>query len=310
MMDSFRNSCRFCLKLTSEVNLTPLFENYGFESGKNMVFEWHRMFSFIYDIQGLPDKICSNCKAQAEWILNFQRQCYESDAILRMNQIEFKELEIPEHYKNIYEDDNNEGTIGNDQLQAAQEYGYDIQECEKYEDDQMTMEYTNEILPEADNISLNDQAHLVPVEADDDKFFQSQENYILQDATELKEKLNPIMEDTINEKVSHIEANIGILETYKSSNYNCPICGKPFAHASSMNVHKKKHENPKPFACTFSGCNKKFAEKRMRDAHIKTIHEKRTYKCPACNYEAKNRHNVAKHIFKEHHGIRLQPLET
>ena len=305
MMDSFRNSCRFCLKLTSEVNLTPLFENYGFESGKNVVFEWHRMFSFIYDTQGLPDKICSNCKAQAEWILNFQRQCYESDAILRMNQIKFKELEIPEHYKNIYEDDNNEDTIGNDQLQAAQEYGYDIQECEKYEDDQMTMEYTNEIFPETDNISSNEQEHLDPV----DKFFQSQENYILQDATEFKEKLNPIMENIINEKVSQKDANIGILETSKSSNYNCPICGKPFAYASSLNRHRKKHENPKPFACTFSECDKKFSEKQMRDAHIKTVHEKRTYKCPACKCKAKYRRTVALHILKEHPGSRLQPLE-
>ena len=68
-MDIIKRSCRLCLKLTSDVNLTPLFD-YHYENAENVALKWRRMFSFIYNIEGLPDKICNNCKAQAEWILN------------------------------------------------------------------------------------------------------------------------------------------------------------------------------------------------------------------------------------------------
>ena len=76
-----------------------------------------------------------------------------------------------------------------------------------------------------------------------------------------------------------------------------------------MNAHRKKHGNPKPFTCTFLGCYKKFSGKQMRDAHIKTVHEKRIYKCPACDCTLKYKQDVAKHIRMVHRGSSLQPIE-
>ena len=93
------------------------------------------------------------------------------------------------------------------------------------------------------------------------------------------------------------------------SGYKCSICGKSFTTTSSMNRHRMKHENPKPIECTFSGCDKKFSRKETRDDHIKTIHERCTYKCPACNYKQKYRVDVAKHINKLHRGSHLLPTE-
>ena len=110
-MDPIRNSCRcrLCLKLTNENNLTPLFDDYKYEFGENVAMEWRRMFSFIYNIQGLPDKICNNCKAQAEWILTFQRQCYENDASLRFNHqiktVEHEFLKQQDALSNIYDNE-------------------------------------------------------------------------------------------------------------------------------------------------------------------------------------------------------------
>ena len=76
-----------------------------------------------------------------------------------------------------------------------------------------------------------------------------------------------------------------------------------------MTTHRKKHENPKPFNCTFSGCDKKFSRKQRRDDHIKTVHEKCIYKCPACKYKAKCSQTVAKHICKVHREVGLKPLQ-
>ena len=306
-MDNIKKSCRLCLKLTSEVNLTPIFENYGYE---NVAMEWRRMFSFIYNIQGLPDKICSNCKAQAEWILNFHRQCYENDAILRMNQIkiEYHEQQNIHTSSNIYDKEN---SLDNGQIhETPQEFEYDTENFEKY-DHQMSMEYSNETFVEEMPSNSEEQESLIEetVEAmqseDETNIFEDQSK----EESDHDQMANTIQEIAYTELTDEADIPERSLSIQSGSTTNCPICGKSFANTSNMNAHRKKHENPKPFACTFSGCDKKFSEKRMRDAHIKTIHEKRIYKCPACNYEAKYRHIVAKHILKEHRGTRLRPLE-
>ena len=77
-----------------------------------------------------------------------------------------------------------------------------------------------------------------------------------------------------------------------------------------MEQHQKKHENPKPFECSFPGCDKKFASKQTKDDHIKSIHEGYVYKCPICPHIEQYRSNFTRHIRKVHSGISgLQPIE-
>ena len=287
-MDYPKNACRLCLKLTGEENLTPLFKNYG--DAENVPFEWRRMFSFIYDIQGLPDKICNNGKAQAEWILNFNRQCYENDAILRFNRIKIVQPEFPEQDKaNI---------PSSDQFHGTQVCEYEAKDFEKYEDDKIQQIVTEEADPEiidTGNSYSNDQENIAEESI---AFFQGDESKTFEEIDYSNKELDNYDESAISRESS----------TTKSS-YICPICGKYFMAHSSMNRHRKKHDNPKPFKCIFPGCERKFSGKKMRDDHMKTIHEKYTYKCPACNHKRKYRVDVVKHILKLHKGSGLQPIE-
>ena len=64
---------------------------------------------------------------QYKWILNFHRQCYENDAILRLNQIniEFHEQQDINTSSNIYDKENslNYGQIH----ETSQEFEYDTE---------------------------------------------------------------------------------------------------------------------------------------------------------------------------------------
>ena len=305
-MDFTKNSCRLCLKLTSREDMTPLFDNHG--NGENVACEWRRMFSFIYDIQGLPDKICNNCKAQAEWILNFHKQCYDNDAILRFNRMNIVQLEVAEidninSMSNTYD--------ASDQFHGTQVYEND-KDFEKYEEGQIQqifMEEEDLEIFEAVNNS-NEQENFVE---ETNIFFQGEDEKTCEDKDQLNYKdlkIDYSNEDVSNKELDNYDGSaISGGSIINKSCYNCPICGKSFSQSYNMNVHRKKHENPKPFECTIPGCDRKFSGRIMRDDHIKTIHEKYVYKCPACNFKQKYRVDVVRHIRKAHKGTYLKPVE-
>ena len=301
MAYSTEYTCRLCLKLTSEENLTPLFENLGYE---NVGLEWRRMFSFVYNIQGLPDKICNNCKAQAEWVLSFHRQCYENDIVLRLNQQVILDTEA---YNSEFfgPDENN-----------LEEHVSDVKKAYDTWDLKETIDYEHEQTLATEDTEMVEQGYLV----------EDSRNNLIQpensdkgcsENDELKEELDDIessyreipflKSENQNMDGSGISENKSITRT---SGYYCPICGKSFTGKSSMYRHRKNHDNLKSFECTFSGCDKKFSRKLKRDEHVKTIHENRIYKCPICPHIEQYRANFGRHIRKVHSEISgLQPME-
>jgi KRAB domain-containing zinc finger protein len=52
--------------------------------------------------------------------------------------------------------------------------------------------------------------------------------------------------------------------------YECPECGKHFNHNTELTNHILSHKGIKPFACP--GCDKKFAQKNQRKAHMQRLH--------------------------------------
>ena len=307
-MDFTENSCRLCLNLTSEDNLSPLFENCG--KAEDSTLEWRRMFSFIYDIQRLPDKICNNCKAQAEWMLNFHRQCYDNDLILRLNQMKIVDPEFSEQDNGL--SNTNESYIpSSDQFCGTEVYEYNTKDFEKHEDQilQIIMEEEDPEIIDPGNNNSNEQENIAEESI---TFFQGDESKTFEEKDQLNDdhKMDYSNQDASNKQINNNEGSaMSGGSSPPKSGYTCPICGKSFKHSSNMIVHRKKHGNPKPFDCTIPGCNKKFSNKMNRNDHIKTIHERCTYKCPACNHKQKYRVDVAKHINKLHRGSDLQPIE-
>ena len=140
-MDYPKNLCRLCLNLSCEGDLTPLFENYANE--ENVALEWRRIFSFIYNIEGLPDKICNNCKGQAEWILNFHKQCYDNDAILRLNQMKKTQLKFSDSdCQDTFLIDYKANNRSSDEIHEVNQE-YDTKDFED-EDEQMAIEQDSE----------------------------------------------------------------------------------------------------------------------------------------------------------------------
>ena len=302
-MASISNSCRLCLKLTIEKNLTPLFEIYGSE--ENVALEWRRMFSFIYNIQGLPDKICNNCKAQTEWILNFHRQCYENDIVLRLNQQRNLHSGISEYDTET----RNAEFFGNGEIDCGA--NEELVSVVKTNENPEIIDYEHEQNPIIEDTEMVEQEHFDEYSVD--HHIQSEKGSYEEDKS--KEQLD-IM-DSSNRDVSYMESDYsegtGISakrSNIKMSSYYCPICEKSFTFKCNMEQHRKRHDNPKPFECSFPGCDKKFASKRMKDGHIKSIHEGYVYKCPICTHTERYKVHVAKHIRKIHVGIGgLQPIE-
>ena len=344
-MDSMKNLCRLCLKFTNPEYLTPLFENDRY--AENVVLEWRRTFSFIYNIQGLPDKICRNCKAQAQWILNFHRQCYENDAVLRINnQHKFSQSQCSEN--------RNPPVTYNAEFQGQQkiDFGadeefiydatkkfceYDTQHFENtnYEQEQNALDETEEeLVYDAENIcdyGTHQDQELENINYDHEQkafnsgttemmdqgrfnedsagLIQSQKSankFGLLEDDNLKEEQLEYMD---NQDELTIESDVSLSRSHSKTIPICPICGMSFTKTSNMLRHRKKHENAKPFDCTFPGCDRKFSRKSYRDDHVKTVHEKRFSKCPACNYKSGNRSFVARHILKVHSGSGLIPAE-
>ena len=295
-----RNSCRLCLKLTSEENLTPLFESYG--KVQDAALEWRRIFSFIYNIQGLPDKICNNCKAQTEWILNFHNECYENDVILRLNQIKKSQIEFSERQDTITSISYEENNLSSDQIhEAKQEYDTITNDFAQYGDEQMVVEEGIFVVEEND-LNFMEQEYIIV-----------EPSKIIQSDDESKEKSYEI-DHSKNMDIIPIETSDTCIAgksslTKAKARYNCPICKKSFTKSSNKYRHQKKHENPKPFECIIAGCNKKFSNKKSKDDHIKTIHEGCTYKCPVCSHIEKYRVNVANHIRNFHSGSHGLPIE-
>ena len=62
--------------------------------------------------------------------------------------------------------------------------------------------------------------------------------------------------------------------------YRCDQCGKFFAAARSLALHKKIHSGIKPYVCPHEGCGKAFYVRAQLTRHSYTHSNIRTEKCP------------------------------
>ncbi|KAF9238841.1 hypothetical protein BU15DRAFT_28813, partial [Melanogaster broomeanus] len=56
----------------------------------------------------------------------------------------------------------------------------------------------------------------------------------------------------------------------KSKMHPCEQCGKVFPRPSGLATHMNSHSGAKPYQCTVTGCNKRFAVRSNARRHLRT----------------------------------------
>eukprot|EP00164_Ancoracysta_twista_P000015 GFYU01000020.1.p1 GENE.GFYU01000020.1~~GFYU01000020.1.p1 ORF type:complete len:480 (-),score=146.93 GFYU01000020.1:114-1553(-) len=87
--------------------------------------------------------------------------------------------------------------------------------------------------------------------------------------------------------------------------YACtyPSCGKTFAKAYELNMHRSTHGGAKPHVCDYAGCGKSFLRRSDLKTHYRTHTGERPYTCsfPGCGHTATTSSNLRKH--ERTHGV-------
>jgi general transcription factor IIIA len=89
----------------------------------------------------------------------------------------------------------------------------------------------------------------------------------------------------------------------KEKNHRCKICLKRFIHKSSANLCQAKHNDERNVPCNF--CDRMFHTSAQRNSHRLSIHGKLelrqyNYFCDRCEFVARTRNILQKHMSKLH----------
>ena len=77
----------------------------------------------------------------------------------------------------------------------------------------------------------------------------------------------------------------------------CKICNKPFSTLGNMRNHIMTiHENYRPYACTFPGCNKKYSIESRYQVHLRTHGGTKPFICQICNKTFNEKGNLKTHL--------------
>ena len=310
-MKNYDNICRFCLKTTDDGDLVTLFDG-GFED-EGLVTDWRRIFSFVFQFEGIPRKICTFCKSQVNWILGYQRQVFENDCYLR------REITVEETMNKCYLAECLEAPLANMMNYADLTLGAD-------DVSQSHIESMAAMLPNDDGQSANlldeykDYGHyefdkMEQKAAADNSTIIAQEQENFNDHHEADVKNNK-QEQQENRKTSvHIDQFMATTEDRSLNldgrlSFKCSICEKLYKNKGDLTTHRKIHDENFISDLKCEKCGKMFASKSKRNVHIKAVHQGYTYQCPICNLKQKYKSNVIRHIKLRHPGIKASPKEV
>lgn len=78
--------------------------------------------------------------------------------------------------------------------------------------------------------------------------------------------------------------------------HECQLCGKWFAHSTTMKDHMNIHYTKRPYKCKFPGCKKAFANGSNLSRHIRIHTGEKPYSCNICNKLFTQSSNLKVHI--------------
>ena len=80
----------------------------------------------------------------------------------------------------------------------------------------------------------------------------------------------------------------------------CVHCGKEFGHIKRLEVHLRRHHQPRDLQCPH--CDKKFETRHQASKHLLVHTGIKPYKCNLCQYASYRQDNVLSVHFAKSHG--------
>ncbi|KAH6615310.1 hypothetical protein C7974DRAFT_428234 [Boeremia exigua] len=82
----------------------------------------------------------------------------------------------------------------------------------------------------------------------------------------------------------------------------CDASSKDFKQRSKLSRHLLGHAGYRPYACSYTGCDKTFATNQAKDNHERTHTGERPYVCDRCGYTTTTHTQLQTHISALHEG--------
>ncbi|EKM81859.1 hypothetical protein AGABI1DRAFT_36172 [Agaricus bisporus var. burnettii JB137-S8] len=85
--------------------------------------------------------------------------------------------------------------------------------------------------------------------------------------------------------------------------FQCPDCLQNFSEAATLQQHRRRHTQEKPYKCDFPGCGKSFAITGALTIHKRVHNGQKPFKCTYCGRGFAESSNLSKHL-RTHTGER------
>jgi hypothetical protein len=299
-MKNYGQMCRLCLKEFPATELLPLFQESGVASYKSAIPDWKRSFAYIYEIEGLPDKICTLCKSQIDFMLVWQKQIYENDCLLRFEYMKNQEMAAnkaltkkPLKRKSIFI-----------------ESPLDLEVSDN--DSSVFSPATPKTSRKKANSRKLKQTPKKPRQE------ESTVKKPRQEESAMEEVGQPPKENEDDEIAKELGQGNGRVQRNKQA-YKCGDCNSLFSNKRLYEQHKNTHKVQKHFYCY--DCNQSFSTTlgytRHKNWHARnTVPEEpintspcpSTFRCPLCDKCFSSKDLAKAHISNKHPDIKASPM--
>ncbi|XP_058448287.1 uncharacterized protein LOC131428362 [Malaya genurostris] len=290
-----------------------------------------------YSKDHFPQGICENCMETAEYVLNFVKQCEQTQR--RLDGIfvakEFLKTEPSYEFLEDMKQENDDGSDYVDQpgspevLDVKQERPIpdDVSEDEDFvvlEDDRVSSDSQqyDECKP---NVTLSDSLTIEPQsshakvtyesdmgsDSDDEpvqkRHYRKKPGQKPKKNAEYGNTTSEIVDDfPVSDQESESEKPTPQLKSKRVKSTSgagetsriCPICGKILVHKGNFTSHLKIHSDKKDYVCNI--CGKQYYIRRELQMHIESLHEKKTFVCNICGIKCAWRKGLQRHMKNKH----------
>ncbi|XP_055534305.1 zinc finger and BTB domain-containing protein 24-like [Wyeomyia smithii] len=286
-----------------------------------------------YQKEYFPQGICENCMETVQFLLNFVRQCNETqhrfDQIFEPQELKLElncditenillKQEKDEESEYINETDNSKEMRFKPEKAFIQDASDDETFIASDQESSDSFRSDEEFRPDVNNklTIANAKALKSRIRVESDSECDSDTKPLIKRkyrkkteskrTTEFKDNLIVVDDFPDSEQDSYVTKKIrqpkpkrerssaGPGETSRI----CPICGKILVHKGNFTSHLKIHSDKKDYVCNI--CGKQYYIRRELQMHIESLHEKKTFVCNICGIKCAWRKGLQRHMKNKH----------